>query len=400
MSPSVQATGPRVKSLLDLVALKRGYDLPSQDREDGEIPILGSFGITGRHIRARGRGPGVSIGRSGASIGVATYTDRPFWPLNTTLYVTDFKGNDPRFVYYVLDSIDFRAFNSGGAIPSLNRNYLGAINVPDLAVSIQGKIAAILSAYDDLIENNNGRIKLLDEMAWRIYHEWFADFRYPGHEDVPLVDSELGSVPEGWRVTTLGELFSVVLGGTPSRKVARYWATGTIPWINSGQVNALRVLEPSELITEEALESSNAKLMPPGTTLVAITGATLGQVSLLGIPACANQSVVGIYDPTDRLAEYLYLTVRESIERIIGAASGGAQQHINKQIVRETLISVPRANLSDRFQHTVRAMFDGIVRLSRAQLSLRATRDLLVPRLISGEIDVTDLDIAMPDAAA
>jgi type I restriction enzyme S subunit len=219
-----------VKSLLDLVALKRGYDLPSQDRQDGEIPILGSFGITGRHIRARGRGPGVSIGRSGASIGVATYTDRPFWPLNTTLYVTDFKGNDPRFVYYVLDSIDFRAFNSGGAIPSLNRNYLGAINLPDLAVSIQGKIAAILSAYDDLIENNNGRIKLLEEMAQRIYREWFVDLRHPGHEAVPLVESELGPIPEGWNVAPVGSVTDVLGGGTPSKKVVAYWEPGTITW--------------------------------------------------------------------------------------------------------------------------------------------------------------------------
>src|ERR1019366_1780255 len=149
------------------------------------------------------------IGRSGASIGVATYTDCQYWPLNTTLYITDFKGNDPRFVYYVLDSIDFRAFNGGGAIPSLNRNYLGSINAPDIPLLAQRKIASILSAYDELIENNTRRIKLLEEMAQRIYREWFVDFRYPGHEGVPLVDSELGPIPERWHAGTLGDLVDI-----------------------------------------------------------------------------------------------------------------------------------------------------------------------------------------------
>lgn len=99
-------------SLDELVRLKRGYDLPTRDRRAGATPILGSFGVTGWHDEAKVDGPGVTIGRSGASIGVATYSSEPYWPLNTTLYVEDFKGNHPRFVYFTLDSIDFRSFNS------------------------------------------------------------------------------------------------------------------------------------------------------------------------------------------------------------------------------------------------------------------------------------------------
>lgn len=275
-----------------------------------------------------------------------------------------------------------------------------SILVPLLGRSVQRTIATILTTYDDLIENNNRRIKLLEEMARRIYGEWFVDFRYPGHENVAVLNSELGPLPEGWSVNKLGVRFAVVLGGTPSRKVTRYWENGTIAWINSGRVNDLRVLEPSELITAEALESSNAKVMPRGATLVAITGATLGQVSLLEISASANQSVVGIYDPQDRLTEFLYLAIRQSINRIIGAASGGAQQHINQQIVHDTLLGVPLPAVSDRFRVIVRPIFHEIAGLLRVQLNLKATRDLLLPRLVSGRMDVSDLDIATSQAVA
>lgn len=128
----------------------------------GEIPVLGSFGITGVHNRAKVRGPGVTIGRSGASIGVATYTEHDYWPLNTTLYVKDFRGNDPRFIYYLLRSIDFRAYNSGSAQPSLNRNYIAHIPVTLPTNDEQRAIAEALGALDDKIDANVRKARLLD----------------------------------------------------------------------------------------------------------------------------------------------------------------------------------------------------------------------------------------------
>lgn len=173
-------------SLDEFVRLKRGYDLPERERRTGDVPILGSFGITGRHDTAKHPGPGVTIGRSGASIGVARYCDEPYWPLNTALYVQDFKGNDPRFVYFTLDAIDFRLHNSGAAQPSLNRNYLGSIGVWCPALSVQRRVAFALGSFDDLIENNRQRIKILEDMARLIYREWFVHFRFP---DTPTSSS-------------------------------------------------------------------------------------------------------------------------------------------------------------------------------------------------------------------
>jgi type I restriction enzyme S subunit len=105
----------RTMPLGDFVSLQRGHDLPDQARRPGKVPILGSFGVTGFHDTAKAIGPGVTIGRSGASFGVAAYTDKDYWPLNTALYVTDFKGNDPRFVFYFLKLFDFSGYNSGSA---------------------------------------------------------------------------------------------------------------------------------------------------------------------------------------------------------------------------------------------------------------------------------------------
>jgi type I restriction enzyme S subunit len=267
--------------------------------------------------------------------------------------------------------------------------------LPELPpLPIQQRIAGILSAYDELIENSQRRIKILEAMARALYREWFVHFRYPGHESVPRVPSPLGEIPQGWEVKRVGGVFRTVLGGTPSRTRAEFWEGGTVPWINSGKVNDLRITEASELITSLALEKSAAKLMPVGTTVLAITGATLGQVSYLEIETSANQSVVGIVDPTELRSEWLYLTVCERIDGIIKHASGGAQQHINKEIVNDIQICLPPDSLAKNFQLVVAPMFREVATLFFQTQNLRRTRDLLLPRLLSGQIDVEALSDA------
>jgi type I restriction enzyme S subunit len=223
-------------------------------------------------------------------------------------------------------------------------------------------------------------------MARNLYREWFVYFRYPGHESFPLIPSALGDIPKGWEVQRIGDSFQTVLGGTPSRAKSEFWVGGTIPWINSGKVNAIRITEASEFITSLALEKSAAKLMPKGTTVLAITGATLGQVSYLEIETTANQSVVGIIAPSGRRSEWVYLTVSEQIEGIIKHASGGAQQHINKEIVNDVKIVLPTESVANGFKEKVGPMFQEIATLLFQIQNLRKTRDLLLPRLLSGQI--------------
>ena len=152
-----------VTTLGSLIELQRGHDLPVQHRIAGVIPVVGATGILGRHQTAKYLGPGVLIGRSGV-IGGALYVNEPYWPLNTTLFVKDFRGNNPRWVYYLLKTIDFSGFNSGSAQPSLNRNYIAKIEVMKPTVKEQCAIAATLGALDDKIESNRRAIKTIEDL--------------------------------------------------------------------------------------------------------------------------------------------------------------------------------------------------------------------------------------------
>ncbi|MBC8507202.1 MAG: restriction endonuclease subunit S [Chloroflexi bacterium] len=287
------------------------------------------------------------------------------------------------------------ARGGGTNISNLNQEILNSLEVPLPSLDTQQKIATVLSAYDDLIENNTRRIQILEEMAQALYRQWFVEFQYPGHEDVPLVDSgtELGEIPQGWEVGKVGDRFTVVLGGTPSRRNPAYWKNGTVPWINSGKSNELRVLEPSELITELGLNKSSTKMMPKRTTIIAITGATLGQVSLTEIETCANQSIVGVWDEAHLYTEYIYLTFCAIIQEVIQHAGGSAQQHINKEIVNAVEIFLPPTKIVKEFQNIVRPFFNLLENLMWKNANLRATRDLLLPRLVSGVVDVSDVSI-------
>ena len=311
---------------------------------------------------------------------------------------------DRGFLYYLFNTTKVRdqiqATATGSKVRHTAPSRIEDVVVDLPPISIQRKIAAVLSAYDDVIENNNRRIKLLEEMTQRIYREWFVDFRYPGHETVALVESDLGEIPKGWITKRVSDRFDVFLGGTPSRKNPSFWTDGAVPWINSGQINRLRVIKASEMITRDALSSSSTKLMPRGTTLLAITGATLGQVSLLEIEACANQSVVGICDASGDLSEYLFLAISNSIESIIGAASGGAQQHINQQDVKDIRVLLPDEAVGKLFQSLVQPPFSLLANLLFANQFLEGSRDLLLPRLMLDQIDVSDLTISMPEPAA
>lgn len=375
----------------EVITFQRGFDLPKSKRANGTIPIISSSGTDGFHNESKVKGPGVVTGRYG-TLGKVFFVEEDFWPLNTTLYVKDFKGNDPKFISYFLVTLNLASQNTAGAVPGLNRNALHLINVEIPIIDVQQKIASILSSYDDLIENNTLRIEILEQMAKLVYEEWFVKFRFPGHENVKMVPSDLGEIPEGWEIRKIGDIFTVVLGGTPSRKRDDYW-NGNIPWINSGKVNELRIINESEGITELGLKKSATKMMPVRTTVLAITGATLGQISLTEIEVCANQSVVGIYDEKKIYSEYIFLKIKEIIGEVILKAGGGAQQHINKEIVNETEVIVPPSNLTEDFNSAIKPIFNQISILLFKNQNLRKTRDLLLPKLISGEIDVSDLDI-------
>ena len=305
----------------------------------------------------------------------------------------DISDND--YLYYLISS----PLVKGPAIKSMsgatgrqraNLDKIKQIEVPDISIKAQQKIAKFLSNYDDLIENNNRRIKILEEMAQKIYKEWFVDFKFPGHETSTFKDSPLGKIPNDWEVKKIGKEYKTYLGGTPSRNEIKYW-NGDIPWLNSGKTNELRITEASEYITKAGLEKSSTKLMPKFTTVLAITGATLGQVSMLGDEMCANQSVVGVYSNTNQ--EFVFYLLKDKIKKLIQNASGGAQQHINKDIVNEMEFILPTNNILNNFTNILKPINLEIFNLLHKNRVLKQTRDILLPRLISGEINVENMEV-------
>ena len=290
-----------------------------------------------------------------------------------------------KYVKYCFDILkkDCQQISQGTAQDNLSWKKLSTILFPCPPIEVQNRIVDILSRYDSLMENYQKQIKLLEEAAQRLYKEWFVDFRFPGHENTKIVDG----VPEGWAFYRIDNVFKTVLGGTPSRAKSNYWG-GNIPWINSGEINKLRIINPSEMITKEGYDNSATKLMPIHTTILAITGATLGQVSYTEIETCANQSVVGIIDESKQMNEYLYLNISNNILSIVNKATGGAQQHINKDIVNAYPFLLPSKDVLDRFKKLVAPMFRQVKNNLIQIESLIEARDRLLPKLMSGEIEV------------
>src|ERR1044072_5800878 len=195
-------------TLGDVLTLQRGFDITKNEQEEGSVPMVSSSGISSYHDKWKVKGPGVIIGRKG-TLGTVHYVRQNFWPHDTTLWIKDFKGNDPRFLAYFLETLKLENFDVGASNPTLNRNHLHKIRVIfPKKVDSQKQIAALLSTYDELIENNKRRIELLDKLAAEIYREWFVRLRFPGHAQVRVVKL----VPVGWSFEQASEFFGLVKG--------------------------------------------------------------------------------------------------------------------------------------------------------------------------------------------
>ena len=257
--------------------------------------------------------------------------------------------------------------------------------VPVPSMKVQNKIVFILKSLDDKIEVNRKINENLEQQAQALFKSWFVDFE--PFKNGEFVDSELGMIPKGWRVGKLGEICSCLLGGTPSRNKEEYW-NGSIAWINSGEVNKFRVVEPSEYITEEGMNHSATKLLPKKTTVLAITGATLGQVSLLEIETCANQSVIGVLENDKIPYEFIYPLIKVKIGELCSHMTGGAQQHINKNNVEQLSIIIPSSNVMVNYKDKTKSLYSKIANNCFESRRLASLRDTLLPKLMSGELRV------------
>ncbi|KGM52649.1 hypothetical protein N800_11255 [Lysobacter daejeonensis GH1-9] len=372
------------RRLGDVLTLKRGYDLPEAQRRPGDVPVISSSGITGSHNMAMVAGPGVVTGRYG-TMGEVFYVEGDYWPHNTALYVRDFKGNNPRFIAYFLKNA-LRGTNSNkAAVPGVNRNDLHERKVCSPDLETQGRIVEQLLPIDDLIENNRRRIALLEQSARLLYREWFVHLRFPGHEHVKVVDG----VPEGWAINSIAEMFDTTSGGTPSRSVPEYFV-GDINWVKTQELDELFIFDTEEHISEAALKNSAAKLFPEGTLLVSIYGGTnIGSTGLLAKAAASNQACVALMPkrhPDDVLFAQKWL--QENRGHVVGLGQGAAQTNISQQTLRSQKMLVPTVELLDEFVGAIKPMYQQMANLCQQNTKLRDARDLLLPRLMSGDLAV------------
>jgi len=311
---------------------------------------------------------------------------------------------DPYYVHYCLISPRYKdsllSIAQGGATrEALTKEKIEEFRIPLPPLPTQQKIAAILSAYDDLIENNLRRIKRLEEMAQNLYREWFIKFRFPGHQNARFVDSPLGRIPEGWEVVTFGQLYTTASGGTPSRKVEQYYG-GAHPWVKTRELNDGFIFETEENITDLGLRKSSAKLFPTNTVILAIYGATIGKLGIISMPSATNQACVAILPQTDGFGRaFAFLFLRENKDKLISLGQGAAQQNISQVVLKKYGACRPPLNVLNTFSELSEPLLDQIKNLQQKNTTLRRTRDLLLPRLISGEVDVSELDIAIPEEA-
>lgn len=375
----------REVTLGDVVELKRGYDLPTTDRRAGTVPIVSSSGRTGFHDEAKVRGPGVVTGRYG-TLGEVFYIEEDFWPLNTALYVRDFKGNHPKFVAALLASLDLGRSEGAAAVPGVNRNHLHVLPVTVPDPETQSQIAEILGAIDDLIENNRWRIALLERLAQAIYWEWFVYFRYPGHEDDELVDSPLGPIPAAWEPRSFADLASFLNGF--AFKPA-HWHDSGLPIVKIKELK--QGVSPStpryhgdDISTRYRIERGD---------LLFSWSAYLEAYLWAWEPALLNQHLFKV-SPSDGVAQsWLFLALRERMGEFRSRSQGTTMKHIKRAALGEVFVAKPAATVMRAFDERLRPILDQVLTVSAALNPLETLREILLPKLVTGAIDVSQLDL-------
>lgn len=279
-----------------------------------------------------------------------------------------------------------KTMSSGSTTKFLTVRMLDNLDIPLFGINIQTQIVNILSAYDDLIENNQKQIKLLEEAARRLYKEWFVDLRFPGHENTKIVDG----IPEGWRVASIADICDTVGGGTPSTKIQSYYEKGDILWVTPTDITrnfSLALLDTEKKITPEGLKNSSARMLPAETILMT-SRASVGFFGMCKYEVCTNQGFISCIPKRENLQMYLLFNLKSRVEEIRQKAGGSTYLEISKTVFRELKIILPKDEVLAEYQKDVHDIFDEIYCRTEMIKSLVDMRNRLLPKLMNGEVEV------------
>lgn len=363
-------------TLGDVLTLKRGYDLPSRDRRPGEVPIVSSSGVTDFHKTAKVEGPGVVTGRYG-TIGKVFYLDQDFWPLNTALYVRDFKGNDPRYCADLLRTINFHAYDGKSGVPGINRNDLHALEVVVPAPREQARIAWILGTLDDKIDSNRRLAELLEETSAAQFRAGCVEFVGVDH----FQETEIGRIPTGWSVKPLAVI--------AEQRRDRASTDAGLPFIG------LNAMPRGSTVLGSWLADG-----PTGQTWRFDTGDILfgklrpyfRKVGVAPIAGRCSTEIV-VLKPRNDVGFGLLLghvASRRFIDHCVAVSTGTRMPRAEWKVAGEYRVAVPPDDQLAELDQLIRALYSQIRSLIHEWRTLTAIRDALLPKLISGQLRVPD----------
>lgn len=363
----------------DVLTLQRGHDLPESSRQDGEVPVVSSSGITGYHNVAKAGAPGVVTGRYG-TLGEVFYVEEDYWPLNTALYVIDFKGNLPRFVAYFLRYHLQTQQSDKAAVPGVNRNVLHEIEVRYPDPRVQERIVSVLAPYDDLIENNLRRITLLEDTARQVYSEWFVRLRFPGREHARVKDR----LPDGWRPTTFGALCEEI-----RESVSPEAMEPDTPYIGLEHVPR-RSISLGEWGSVEEV-TSNKHRYREGDILFGKIRPYFHKVGIAFTDGVASSDAIVIRPNDPTLLPLVLMTA--SSDPFVATTSqtmreGSKMPRADWKQMQAYPAPTPPDGLLQSFNDFINPILAQLKSLALMNRRLKAAKDLLLPQLMSGDVAV------------
>ena len=365
------------KPLGELVSLQRGFDLPTKNRVPGQYPVISAGESIGTHNVAKVKGPGFAIGRI-TNLGQPHWSDSNFWPLNTTLFATDFHGNNPKWLFYLFKVLDLRGFDSGSVQPSLNRNYISNVSVSTPPRETQDNIVSVLKSLDDKIDANNRIVDCTLELQRA--HWLKALF------GVPSID--------------LSEITSPVLGGTPKRSDEALWE-GTNLWASVADMTKAphsHLVDTAEKISDEAIQTRRFSPLPTGAILMSARG-TVGRIVSTTKPTSFNQSAYG-FIPPEGYGPALRLALSDVVAELKAKSYGSVFSTITKQQINECTVPDVFNPQFDELHTLLNTLESRIIAAELENQALARTRDELLPLLMSGRITVGEAEDAADEAAS